>query len=709
MTAATVAAPAGEGRARAAYLPRTAGFIYSPQAYRDRLRNEAEAAAERERKAEVRAAAGHLEATPIGDLKRSITQLGYRAATDPRRADDLRREAFDLLKDAPAGKRDELWIHLTRTEWLAQVEQLTALTRLARAKHLLELERTQRRRAARSAARKPLIEAIHGLLWARWRSDDEHWMPVDELLALERELQIALCKHPERVGAALTAWLAWPAHPDREAALLVAAAEFSRRAERLHLETRRLARERRRNPWHIGRARGARERYQRIATCGLTHEIVVRCKCCGGETRMPVGCGDRLMCPTCRGASARRYSAELQRAMRGLVWGLDSCGLLYVGNRYRADRNENAKRSALWAARGAPSMRIKGRQYTDLFAEKFLTVTVPHLEGDTLTARLERLHKAWPYFLKLVNAFLSERLRDTLPPVMAGVRKDTVKYRARRLVHHVSVVELTEGADGLGHPHRHTWMIGPYLPHNEDDARAKGLDSRCNLQAWWKEALERADKKVKEFFAKPGAPAAPVVHCVSVRDGMMRRHKDGGKVKVADELFKYLVKDWTEARGDDGQPLSRRVGSEWMAEALTWFSAHRMRQTSRGFLTHWQIGRHRACRHCGHRTRPDVAIVARSKPVDARTPDRGDAWEPAAPSTELPALDHTKSEDPAQHTDGDRLRDRYDREWYNDAFRRNPRLRRQLADLRTQLRTMTGVASEHCAMSLRQLQLWGQD
>jgi hypothetical protein len=192
---------------------------------------------------------------------------------------------------------------------------------------------------------------------------------------------------------------------------------------------------------------------------------------------------------------------------------------LLAGQRSDAIRKQQA------AGRGATRPTVLAVVRAEENAVRaFVTLTIPHLPEDTVAERIERLRTVWKHFLKLLNAYLRER-------VICRVQW----YR---------VVEWTIGeADQRGNPHIHMWLFSPFLPY----------------------------PVLREFLVRALAIAAcdcscPVLHIQAVKD------PHGG----AHELIKYLTKDIT-ANGD-------KVPPDVYAQVLAAFEGHRMTQCSRGFL-----------------------------------------------------------------------------------------------------------------------------
>jgi hypothetical protein len=163
--------------------------------------------------------------------------------------------------------------------------------------------------------------------------------------------------------------------------------------------------------WYNERARGHRERIERVEAC-CTEIIAVSCQACGVCREMAAGCRAWMLCIRCRGATAAKLRGCFLFAREAVV--------------------------ALARARGLFRPNLRGGPW----GERFITLTVPH-RASTVAGRIELAFAAWPIFLKLLNRHFRE----------IGVKS----------VEWLRVFEWTPGADGLGHPHFHLWMFSQYL------------------------------------------------------------------------------------------------------------------------------------------------------------------------------------------------------------------------------------------------------
>lgn len=169
--------------------------------------------------------------------------------------------------------------------------------------------------------------------------------------------------------------------------------------------------------WHRQRARGERERPERVEACGAA-EIELECASCGCRRNRPARCRSALLCVGCRAA------VGVEKRVRFL-----------------------AARAAHLDEHGHLTSTTRGRHR---WAEKLLTLTAPHLVDDTVPGRIARVLDGFPFFLRQFNDWLRERHADRSSAWMR-------------------IYEWTPGSDGLGHPHVHVWLFCPYLPKDVID------------------------------------------------------------------------------------------------------------------------------------------------------------------------------------------------------------------------------------------------
>lgn len=165
--------------------------------------------------------------------------------------------------------------------------------------------------------------------------------------------------------------------------------------------------------WYDDRARGHRERIERVEACG-TEVITVSCQGCGVCRELSQGCHFGRLCVRCRGAANAALRGTFQLAREAVVLRGQERGLF-----------RPIQRGGRWG-------------------ERFITLTVPHA-AFTVAGRIQLAFAAWPPFLKLLNQYFE------------SVNVKSVEW--------FRVFEWTPGTDGFGHPHFHLWMFSQYIPH----------------------------------------------------------------------------------------------------------------------------------------------------------------------------------------------------------------------------------------------------
>jgi hypothetical protein len=234
--------------------------------------------------------------------------------------------------------------------------------------------------------------------------------------------------------------------------------------------------------WHHGRARGQRDRPERVAACG-DHTVMVACSSCGtvrGEPR-DARCAGWRYCSICRGLRASRYREAIDLA------------------------------TGQWAQRKQRYER-----------ERFLTLTVPHSGDVADDTRL--LVQSWSRFCRGLRRWLK---------------------RSRGVVRHVAfirAVELTT-SDG-GHAHLHAWLGSPYLPHAVLRVLwGRALRGYVPVRLLRDALADQHDPRSREeLLHVAGFRARRVVQYVPWPVIDIRAVPAGS---VSEELAKYLVKDTT--------------------------------------------------------------------------------------------------------------------------------------------------------------------
>ena len=336
--------------------------------------------------------------------------------------------------------------------------------------------------------------------------------------------------------------------------------------------------------WHESRANGIEQVFERVEECGGAFEAVARCTspACrtarssdseAGVIRVPLGCSSRFFCDTCKTRIAVRFRREFQAARLGVIWAAQLQG-----------------RHSRWRPKFGPEARL---------SERLVTLTAPHV--GTAVERVKWLFKAWPRFLRAWNGYIRDQLGETECTVGAkrgdgnlttlpfdrdgqpigtgqwvGPGKDDREARClvRALCHETRVFEWTKGDDGNGHPHFHLWAFGPFMPQEL-------------IESWWREAWQWASgHAVNTIMVDVRKVVGDTVDARDA-DGNPIIGDDGRptKAQVANELIKYLTKDW---------------GAEPEVFALIYAELfeRRARQTSRGF-SQFSVAEVRICEDCG--------------------------------------------------------------------------------------------------------------
>lgn len=309
--------------------------------------------------------------------------------------------------------------------------------------------------------------------------------------------------------------------------------------------------------WHEQRATGARERAERVDQCQKSKIFTVSCTGCGSVHERPARCDCGLLCASCRGSRKQELQKEFTRA-RAIVMGRAlSLGLL--------------RRSLPGGAYG----------------EKFLTLTVPHSADHDVGERIRIAFEAWRRFAPMLSAFMREHERQHFhgEPI--------------RRWWHFRRFEWTPGADGLGHPHFHLWLLAPYLPQQR-------------FREMWRTALARVkgpDGTGRAF--EPGELDEILLPDVRQVVGDVSR-----------ELIKYITKDWHEGK---------RLAPHVYAEVFKELDGKRLTQASRGFMgLAEQI---RRCPDC-HEHHPAMVELRHAKPgeLDQMRVERRAARGPPPPA-----------------------------------------------------------------------------
>lgn len=336
--------------------------------------------------------------------------------------------------------------------------------------------------------------------------------------------------------------------------------------------------------WHLSRARGQLERFERVAECEEEHTLDVHCGYCGKSSSRAVRCRAALACVSCRGKIAQEKVARLAKARREAL-------------------SQAAKRGLL-----------RHKRTGGAWTEKLLTLTVPHFAELGIQARIAFLSAARRAFSSKWNKWLKDH--------PDGQALDTRGYRLARWYRNTEWT-TAESSDRKGHPHIHMWFLGPYLPGAKasesvrfshpvrchtalagagntraaipgpGNTGARSLDAISPgarerfvggnvVQNLWGEALLLAAKTFPELCDSDGRILAHVREACSHVIVDVRKCSPGPKSLL--EVIKYLFKDIVgTAKGESGRP--ERLPPEVWAKVFEAFDGTRTTQGSRGLMS----------------------------------------------------------------------------------------------------------------------------
>ena len=255
--------------------------------------------------------------------------------------------------------------------------------------------------------------------------------------------------------------------------------------------------------WHRGRGRGQRERFHELANCGKGY-AQIRCKRCEwsnlktggtkGQRVRQIGCSINRACVGCRDRRAGERRAQFWRAREFVL--------------------DDYKR------RGLTRRKRKGGRW----GEKDFTLTLPDKlidGGHIVERRILVLFSAWRTFNKKLAAHWSSRKRR------AG--DHALRQKIRPVWH--AAFETTPGADGLGHPHWHVWMVSPFI-RQED------------IRRWWAESLQ------KEGIAVSASQLIqPVLREVKCANIVNEVYKGKDRIRIVPKEPKRVAKQDAKAGG----------------------------------------------------------------------------------------------------------------------------------------------------------------
>jgi hypothetical protein len=283
--------------------------------------------------------------------------------------------------------------------------------------------------------------------------------------------------------------------------------------------------------WHRQRARGQRERFERVDGCRRFVGVQLLCEACGTFRDEPARCRTALACTSCRGKIAYEKIAKLSRSRQA--------ALRYCAKRGLLRHNRQGGR----------------------WSEKLTTLTVPHLQGHDIGGRIGFARECWRRFGRAFRKWLSEH-PDNVRKKSTGKRTEAIldphgHLYSRWLKNH----EWTPGDDNRGHPHFHMWFLGPWLP-------------RDLLSTFWRDAMIDASRDDPGCAHMTEEDRARVFQYAIVD---VRQCKPGPS--ALREVIKYLFLDLLE--GDGGRT---RLPPEQWAQVYEAFDGTRSTQGSPGLM-----------------------------------------------------------------------------------------------------------------------------
>src|SRR5688572_5485499 len=154
--------------------------------------------------------------------------------------------------------------------------------------------------------------------------------------------------------------------------------------------------------WHLSRAEGERTRFERVANClTQTSYVHLSCRHCGDQTVIDAGCGSSWFCHRCRRRNADRFRDKFVRRAGGLINAARRAGMMhkYFGKHLLTrERRDYLKANLINPKTGKPITSPLR------FAQRFMTVTAPHL--GTVEQRVDIMKLAMPRFAELLRAAL---------------------------------------------------------------------------------------------------------------------------------------------------------------------------------------------------------------------------------------------------------------------------------------------------------------
>lgn len=202
--------------------------------------------------------------------------------------------------------------------------------------------------------------------------------------------------------------------------------------------------------WHRQRARGQRERFDRVDSCTKNEIVDIRCEACGAKSERAARCRVALVCTSCRGKIAGEKQAKLALNRRAALDLVAKAGLL------------------------------RTKRHGGRWSEKFMTLTIPHFACQDIPRRVAFGRAALARFAPMFAKWLREH--------PDGGFLDSRGHRLARWLRHA---EWTPGDDERGHPHWHFYFLGPFIEEREG--------GRHVLGDMWRRALVLAAKDFAEL------------------------------------------------------------------------------------------------------------------------------------------------------------------------------------------------------------------
>jgi hypothetical protein len=285
--------------------------------------------------------------------------------------------------------------------------------------------------------------------------------------------------------------------------------------------------------WHRQRARGQRERFERVDGCRRFVGVQLLCEACGTFRDEPARCRTALACVSCRGKIAYEKIAKLSRSRQAALRYCAKRGLL-----------RHNRRGGRWS-------------------EKLTTLTVPHLDVHTIGTRIAFARDCWRRFGRAFRKWLREHPDNARRSLRSPKNTEAILDPHGHLYSRwLKNIEWTPGDDDKGHPHFHLWFLGPWLP-------------RDLLSSLWRDAMIDASRDDHALEHMTEEDRARVFQYAVVD---IRQCKPGPT--ALREVVKYLFLDLIE--GADG--ARTRLPPEQWAHVYEAFDGTRSTQGTPGLM-----------------------------------------------------------------------------------------------------------------------------